>query len=48
MMKAGAGADVIVRYVKSVKLSAPVTAEQIVEWKKAGIPDAVLAAIASR
>jgi hypothetical protein len=39
---------VIAGYVKSVRLSAPLTAEQIVEWKKAGIPDAVLGAAVSR
>jgi hypothetical protein len=31
---------VIVGYVKSVKVSGPLSAEQIVEWKRAGIPDA--------
>jgi hypothetical protein len=48
MMKAGVGAEVIVGYVKSVKVSEPLGAEQIIEWKKAGIPDAVLEAAVSR
>lgn len=48
LMTAGVGADVIAGYVKGVKLSAPLTSEQIVEWKKTGISDAVLAAVVSR
>jgi hypothetical protein len=48
MMKAGIGTEVIVGYVKNVKVSGPLSAEQIVEWKKAGIPDAVLEAAVSR
>lgn len=46
-MKAGVGVEVIVGYVKSVRLSAPLTSEQIVEWRKRGIPDAVLGAMVS-
>ena len=48
MMKAGIGTEVIVRYVESVKVSGPLSAEQILEWKRAGIPDAVLEAAVSR
>jgi len=48
MMKAGVGVEVIVGYVKGVKLSKPLDADQIVEWKKAGIPEAVLNAAVSR
>ena len=47
MMKAGIGTEVIVSYVKSVKVSEPLDAGQIVEWKRAGIPDAVLEAAVS-
>jgi len=47
MMKAGIGTEVIVGYVKNAKVSGPLSAEQIVEWKKAGIPDAVLQAAVS-
>jgi hypothetical protein len=47
MMKAGIGTEVIVGYVKNVKVSGPLSAEQILEWKKAGIPDAVLEAAVS-
>ena len=45
MMRAGVGSDVIVRYVRSVSLPAPLTAEEIVDWKKSGISDSVLAAV---
>ena len=48
MMKAGIGTEVIVGYVKNAKVSGPLSAEQIVEWKKAGIPDSVLQAAVSR
>lgn len=47
MMKAAVGAEVIAGYVRGVRLETPLTAEQIVEWKKAGIPDAVLSAAVS-
>jgi len=48
MMRAGVGVEVIVGYVKGAKVSQPLSAEQIVDWKKAGIPDAVLEAAVSR
>lgn len=48
MMKAGIGTEVIVGYVKGVKVSGPLSPEQIIEWKKAGISDAVLEAAVSR
>ncbi len=47
MMKAGVGVEVIVGYVKGAKLSKPLGADQIVEWKKAGIPDAIIGAAVS-
>jgi hypothetical protein len=40
----GVGTDVIVSYVRANRLPAPLTAEQIIEWKKAGIPDDVIRA----
>ena len=40
----GIGADVIVSYVRANRLPAPLTAEQIIAWKKAGIPDDVIRA----
>jgi hypothetical protein len=48
MMRSGIGSDVIVRYVRSVSLPAPLTAEQIIDWKGSGIPDSVLAAVVGR
>ena len=48
MLKAGIGTEVIVGYVKNIKMSGPLNAEAIVDWKKAGIPDAVLEAAVSR
>lgn len=48
MMRAGVGTDVIVRYVRSVSLTAPLTAEQIVDWKSSGISDQVLGAVVGR
>jgi len=48
MMRSGIGSDVIVRYVQSVSLPAPLTAEQIIDWKGSGVPDSVLAAVVGR
>jgi hypothetical protein len=42
------GSDVIVRYARSVSLPAPLTAEQIIDWKNSGIPDSVLAVVVGR
>ncbi len=47
MMRAGVGTEVIVGYVKSLKGSVSLGADQIVDWKRAGIPDAVLEAAVS-
>ena len=44
LVQEGVGADVIVSYVRANRPPAPLTAEQIIEWKKAGIPDDVIRA----
>jgi hypothetical protein len=40
----GVGADVIVSYVRANRPSAPLTADEIIDWKKSGIPDEVIRA----
>jgi hypothetical protein len=44
LMREGVGADVIVAYVRSNRLRAPLTAEEILDWRKSGISDAVIEA----
>lgn len=44
MAHAGVGEEVIVSYVKGVRIGPPLSAEEIVDWKKAGIADAVIRA----
>jgi hypothetical protein len=49
MTRAGVAPDVLLAYVKGQRLSRKMTAEDIIDWTKAGIPDAVIeAAAASR
>jgi hypothetical protein len=49
MARAGVAPDVLLAYVKGQRLSRKMTAEDIIDWTKAGIPDAVIeAAAASR
>ena len=49
MTRAGVAPDVLLAYVKGQRLSRKMTSEDIIEWTKAGIPDAVIeAAAASR
>jgi hypothetical protein len=48
MTQAGVAPDVVLAYVKGQRLSRRMTAEDIIEWTKAGIPDAVIEAAASR
>jgi hypothetical protein len=48
MTRAGVAPDVLLAYVKGQRLSRKMTAEDIIEWTKAGIPDAVIEAAASR
>ena len=40
----GVGADVIVSYVRANRPSAALTADEIIDWKKSGIPDEVIRA----
>jgi hypothetical protein len=44
LLQEGVGTDVIVSYVRANRLPAPLTAEEIIDWKKAGVPDAVIRA----
>jgi hypothetical protein len=44
MLGEGPEADVVAAYVRSQHLSAPLTAEEIIDWKKAGIPQQVMRA----
>jgi hypothetical protein len=48
MSRAGVAPDVLLAYVKAQRLSRKMTAEDIIDWTKAGIPDAVIQAAASR
>jgi len=43
-MQEGVGTDVIVAYVKSRRVSAPLSAEEIVDWKRSGIAEPVIEA----
>jgi hypothetical protein len=47
LMHEGVGSDVLVAYAKSNRLNAPLTAEEIVDWKKSGIADSVIEAVLS-
>jgi len=44
LMQEGVGADVLVAYVKSQRVAAPLSAEEIVAWKRAGIAEPVIEA----
>jgi hypothetical protein len=44
LMHEGVGPDVIQSYVRANRLAAPLTAEEIIDWKKAGISDDVIRA----
>ena len=44
LMHEGVGDDVIVAYVHAHRLASPLTADEIVDWKKSGISDAILRA----
>jgi hypothetical protein len=48
MTRAGVAPDVLLAYVKGQRMSRKMTAEDIIDWTKAGIPDAVIEAAASR
>jgi hypothetical protein len=47
MTSAGVASDVLLAYVKGQRLTRKMTAEDIIDWTKAGIPDAVIEAAAS-
>jgi hypothetical protein len=44
LMKNGVAADVIAGYVRSRRLAQPLTADEILVWRKEGIPDEVIKA----
>ncbi len=44
LQQEGVGTDVIVSYIRANRPVAPLTAEEIIDWKKAGIPDEVIRA----
>jgi len=44
LMQEGVGTDVIVAYVKSRRVAAALSAEEIVDWKKSGIAEPVIEA----
>jgi len=44
LMQEGVGTDVLVAYVKSRRVEAPLSAEEIVDWKKSGIAEPVIEA----
>ncbi len=48
MLDAHVGPDVMLAFVRSQRLSRRLTAEEIIDWTRAGIPDAVIVAVASR
>ncbi len=48
LMKEAVGTDVIRLYVRSHPLAAPLTAEEIIEWKRAGIADTIIEATFSK
>ncbi len=42
LMREGIGTDVIRSFVRAHPLSTPLSAAEIIDWKKAGIPDTVI------
>ncbi len=48
MMRSGVTPGVMLAYTKGQRLSRKMTAEEIIDWTKSGIPDAVIEAAASR
>jgi hypothetical protein len=47
MRSAGVSPEVLLAYVKGQRVSRKMTAEEIIDWTKSGIPDAVIEAAAS-
>jgi hypothetical protein len=48
MSRAGIAPDVVLAYVRGQRLTRKLTADDIIAWTKAGLPDAVIEAAASR
>jgi hypothetical protein len=44
LMREGVSSDIIARYVKSQRLVTPLSAAEILDWKKSGIADEVVKA----
>lgn len=44
LMKEGIGTDVIARYVRGVKISPPLGPDDLIDWKRSGIPEAAIEA----
>jgi hypothetical protein len=48
LLAGGVTQDVLVSYIEQRKLSRPLTVDEILQWKNAGIPDAAIKAATSR
>ncbi|MGH9364459.1 MAG: hypothetical protein ACRD1B_04225 [Thermoanaerobaculia bacterium] len=48
MMREGVGTDVIAAYVRGQRLKSRLTAEEIIDWKKSEIAEAIIQAAISR
>ena len=48
LMRAGVAPDVLAAYARGQRLTRKMTAEEIIDWTKSGIPDAAIEAAASR
>jgi hypothetical protein len=48
MVQAGVGEAVLISYVRGLRISPPLTADEIIAWKRAGITDRVIEAAVAR
>ena len=48
MLGSGVGEDVIAAYIGGTRIEPPITADEIVDWKKAGISDRIIRAAVSK
>jgi hypothetical protein len=48
LMNQGFGPELLIHYVNQQVLSAPLSAQDLVEWKKAGLPESVIQAALDR